>query len=52
MICQRFCKNSKAVAWDDEERDKVELGREAAESICRVEEEVYNRTSLGNTRLG
>ena len=42
IVCQRFCKNSKA----------VKLGREAAESFCRVEEGVYDRTSLDNTRLG
>jgi len=30
----------------------MELGRETAESIQRIEGEVYNRVSLGNMRLG
>ena len=51
-VCQIFCKDSKTIVWDDEERDKVELGRKAAKSIWRIEEEVYNRASLDNTRLG
>ena len=49
-VCQRFCKDSEVIAWDDEERDKVELGREIAKSIWGIEGEIYNRTSLGNTR--
>ena len=30
----------------------MELGREIAEGIRRVEEEVYDGTSLDNTKLG
>ena len=51
-VCQRFCKDSEAIIWDDEKRDEVELGREITESIWGVEREIYNRASLGNTRLG
>ena len=52
MVCQRFCKDSKVVTWDDEEGDKVELGREAVKGIWEVKEEIYNRTSFGKPRLG
>jgi len=32
-VCQRFCEDSEAIVCDDEEGDKVELGREIAERI-------------------
>ena len=51
-VCQDFFKNSKTTLWDNKERYEVKLGREIAESIWEVEGEVYNKTSLGNTRLG
>ena len=52
MICQRFHKDSKIFVWDNKERYKVELGRKIAKSIWKVEREIYNGTSFGNTKLG
>ena len=33
MVCERFCKDSKALTRDDEEGNKVELGRKTAEGV-------------------
>ena len=51
-FCQGLCKDSKTLLWDNKERCEMGVGNKTEEVIWSIEEEVYDRTSLGNTRLG
>ena len=53
-MCRSFqglCKNSKISLQNDKKAYEMKLDREAAKGIWGVKEEIYNRTSLSNTRL-